>query len=146
MRLWSLHPGYLDGKGLVALWREALLAQKVLQGNTKGYRNHPQLMRFKQQKNPVAAIAAYLHEVQLEAARRGYNFDASKIAAHSRVAKIAVTDGQMEYEYGHLEAKLRVRDAAACLRLQREKILQTHPLFEPVIGGVEAWEIVPAND
>jgi len=30
MRLWSLHPRYLDAKGLVALWREGLLAQKVL--------------------------------------------------------------------------------------------------------------------
>ena len=69
MRLWSLHPRYLDAKGLVALWREALLAQKVLHGNTKGYRNHPQLTRFKQQQNPLAAIAAYLREVQREAPR-----------------------------------------------------------------------------
>ena len=38
MRLWSIHPKYLGTKGLVALWREALLAQKVLQGNTKGYK------------------------------------------------------------------------------------------------------------
>lgn len=35
MRLWTLHPKYLDTKGLVALWREALLAQKVLQGKQK---------------------------------------------------------------------------------------------------------------
>ncbi|WP_338140756.1 pyrimidine dimer DNA glycosylase/endonuclease V [Candidatus Nitrotoga sp. 1052] len=27
MRLWTLHPCYLDSRGLVALWREALLAQ-----------------------------------------------------------------------------------------------------------------------
>ena len=74
MRLWSLHPRYLDAKGLVALWREALLAQKVLQGNTKGYRNHPQLSRFKQQIDPLAAVAAYLCEVQREAARRGYHY------------------------------------------------------------------------
>jgi hypothetical protein len=32
MRLWSLHPEYLDANGLVALWREALLAQAFLQG------------------------------------------------------------------------------------------------------------------
>jgi hypothetical protein len=145
MRLWSLHPRYLDAKGLVALWREALLAQKVLQGNTRGYRNHPQLFRFKQQKNPVAAIASYLHEVRLEADRRGYHFDADKIAAHSRVAKIAVTVGQMKYERAHLEAKLKVRDAAACQRLQQETSLLPHPLFEPVKGVVEAWEIVPAD-
>ena len=47
MRLWSVHPKYLDSKGLVALWREALLAKQVLEGGTKGYRNHPQLDRFK---------------------------------------------------------------------------------------------------
>ncbi len=145
MRLWSLHPRYLDAKGLVALWREALLAQKVLQGNTKGYRNHPQLLRFKQQQNPVAAIASYLYEVQLEADRRGYHFDAGKIALHSGVAKISVTEGQLKYEFAHLEAKLKVRDGAACMRLQKEKVVQTHPLFERVKGGVEAWEVVAAN-
>ncbi|HKX52383.1 MAG TPA: pyrimidine dimer DNA glycosylase/endonuclease V [Nitrosospira sp.] len=37
MRLWTLHPRYLDTKGLVAAWREALLAQKVLSGLTSGY-------------------------------------------------------------------------------------------------------------
>lgn len=146
MRLWSLHPRYLDAKGLVALWREALLAQKVLQGNTKGYRNHPQLHRFKQQKNPVAAIAAYLREVQREAHRRGYHFDASKIALHAAVKTIPVTDGQLAYEFSHLEAKLRVRDAEACARLQDEKVLRIHPLFELIKGGVESWEIVPAGD
>ena len=37
MRLWTLHPKYLDPQGLVALWREALLARAVLQGKTRGY-------------------------------------------------------------------------------------------------------------
>ena len=142
MRLWSLHPRYLDAKGLVALWREALLAQKVLQGNTKGYRNHPQLIRFKQQQVPLTAIAGYLREVQREADRRGYHFDASKIAQHAHAKTIPVTEGQLAYEYVHLEAKLKLRDADACIRLQREKVLQTHPLFEQVKGGVEDWEIV----
>jgi len=146
MRLWSLHPRYLDSKGLVALWREALLAQKVLKGETKGYRNHPQLLRFKQQKNPVAAIAGYLQEVQQEAATRGYHFDASKIAAHKSVKNIPVTDGQLEYEFAHLEAKLRVRDPVACERLQKVKVLLIHPLFKRVKGGIEVWEIVPVND
>ncbi|MGP9584395.1 pyrimidine dimer DNA glycosylase/endonuclease V, partial [Micrococcaceae sp. AOP34-BR2-30] len=30
MRLWSLHPEVLDRQGLIAGWREALLAQAVL--------------------------------------------------------------------------------------------------------------------
>ena len=41
MRLWSLHPAHLDRQGLIACWREALLAQKVLAGLTTGYRSHP---------------------------------------------------------------------------------------------------------
>lgn len=146
MRLWSLHPRYLDARGLVALWREALLAQKVLQGNTRGYRNHPQLIRFRQRKDPLAAIALYLREVQREADRRGYHFDAGKIASCSTAENIPVTDGQIAYEYSHLAAKLRVRDEAALQRLQQEKTLQIHPLFNAVKGEVETWEIVPAGD
>lgn len=146
MRLWSLHPRYLDSKGLVALWREALLAQKVLQGETKGYRNHPQLSRFKLQKNPVSAIASYLQEVQREAETRGYNFDATKIAKHKPVNNMPVTDGQLAYEFMHLENKLKVRDEAACRRLRNAKKLQVHPLFSVVKGEVEAWEVVPTDD
>jgi hypothetical protein len=42
MRVWSLHPQHLDGKALVALWREGLLALAVVQGRSCGYRHHPQ--------------------------------------------------------------------------------------------------------
>jgi hypothetical protein len=146
MRLWSLHPCYLDAKGLVALWREGLLAQKVLKGETKGYRNHPQLFRFRQQTNPVESIACYLSAIQREAEIRGYRFDARKISAHHQVENISVTDGQLAYEISHLETKLKLRDKTACLRLQSEKRLQAHPLFTLVRGGVEAWEVVPVND
>jgi len=38
MRLWTIHPKYLDAKGLVALWRETLLAKHVLEGKTPGYK------------------------------------------------------------------------------------------------------------
>jgi len=40
MRLWSLHPRRLDGKGLIASWREGLLARAALAARTRGYRNH----------------------------------------------------------------------------------------------------------
>ncbi|HWQ19849.1 MAG TPA: pyrimidine dimer DNA glycosylase/endonuclease V, partial [Methanotrichaceae archaeon] len=73
--MWSIHPKYLDARGLVALWREGLLAQKVLRGETQGYRYHPQLNRFKEAEDPKAAIAGYLKEVVKEAGRRGYCFD-----------------------------------------------------------------------
>ncbi|MFI5209112.1 MAG: pyrimidine dimer DNA glycosylase/endonuclease V, partial [Gemmatimonadales bacterium] len=73
MRLWSLHPRYLDAKGLVALWREGLLAKAVLQGKTRGYRHHPQLERWMRAVDPVASMNAYLVEVWREADRRGYS-------------------------------------------------------------------------
>lgn len=140
MRLWSLHPRHLDAKGLVALWREGLLAQKVLAGQTRGYRNHPQLDRFKRQADPLAAIAAYLAEVQREAVRRGYNFDATKIAPHGRVARIAVSDGQLAYELEHLRKKLAARDPAAFARLPGQP--DPHPSFTVVAGAIEVWEVV----
>jgi len=70
MRIWSLHPKYLDTKGLVALWRETLLAQHVLEGKTKGYKNHPQLDRFKRSKKPIEVINQYLAGVYAEALTR----------------------------------------------------------------------------
>jgi hypothetical protein len=142
MRLWSLHPGQLDAKGLVALWREALLAQKVLRGETQGYKHHPQLQRFSKHRNPLGAIAAYLQAVQSEAARRGYRFDQSKITATATRSKIAVSAGQLAYEYAHLLAKLKLRDPAAYRQLRKVAELRVNPLFVVVPGGVEAWEVV----
>src|SRR5664279_1641625 len=112
MRLWSLHPSVLDRLGLVALWREGLLAQKVLLGRTCGYRSHPQLRRFRAADNPVAAISAYLWAVADEATARGYDFDASKITMRRCAVSIPVTQGQLEFEREHLSRKLRVRDRA----------------------------------
>lgn len=56
MRLWIIHPKYLDSVGLVAVWRETLSAQKALKGKTKGIANHPQLKRFKNHPYPERAI------------------------------------------------------------------------------------------
>jgi hypothetical protein len=142
MRLWSLHPQHLDAKGLVALWREALLAQKVLLGATKGYRNHPQLQRFKSHRDPLAAIAAYLHGVAREADRRGYHFDTSKILCADSRLRIRVTDGQVAFELAHLRKKLKARDPVACARLVQFGSPSIHPLFKLVHGGVEDWEVV----
>ena len=136
-----MHPSLLDRIGLVALWREGLLAQKVLQGETKGYRFHPQLNRFRETRNPVAAIGTYLSAVVDEAELRGYQFDASKIAVKKRAASIPVTRGQIEFEWAHLRRKLRVRDQAKLRELRAAK-LRPHPMLRVVPGGVEAWEIV----
>ena len=141
MRLWSLHPRYLDAKGLVALWREGLLAQKVLAGATRGYRHHPQLSRFREQPDAQGAIAAYLREVQCEAERRGYHFNAAKIGHCAEGLCIPVTRGQMDYELAHLRAKLALRDPAALQRITEEKEPRPHPLFNVVAGDVEPWEV-----
>lgn len=142
MRLWSLHPRYLDAKGLVALWREGLLAQKVLAGATRGYLHHPQLSRFHSQPDAQGAIAAYLLEVQREAERRGYHFDAAKIGRCTEGVCIAVTCGQMNYELAHLRAKLELRDPAALQRITALIAPEPHPLFSVVAGDVEAWEVL----
>lgn len=142
MRLWSLHPRYLDVKGLVALWREGLLAQKVLAGETKGYRHHPQLRRFRNQLDATGAIAAYLHEVQLEAARRGYHFDAQKIGRYTEGLRMTVTRGQLGYEVGHLRAKLEQRAPAYFQRIRACRTVEPHPIFDVVQGEIEDWEVV----
>jgi len=141
MRLWSLHPSLLDCRGLVALWREGLLAQKVLLGQTRGYRFHPQLDRFRETTNPVAAIGAYLAVVAEEAAARGYRFDTSKIVATGESFAIPVTSGQLEFEREHLRKKLRVRDPARLPALKSAKI-RSHPMLRVVAGGIASWEIV----
>lgn len=142
MRLWSIHPRYLDTKGLVALWREGLLAQKVLQGATRGYRKHPQLMRFRQTTNPLGAIASYLRAVATEADGRGYHFDRSRIARHRYTGTIAVSSGQLRYEFEHLLRKLEQRDPDKQLELQKVKSITAHPSFRRVRGGVATWEVL----
>ena len=140
MRLWSLHPRYLDAKGLVALWREALLAQAVLRGRTRGYRNHPQLHRFRAQPSPVSAIAAYLSAVHEEATTRGYGFDAGRIARGREAPPIVVTRGQLGFEWRHLMTKLEARAPEWRKELGAPDAVEPHPLFRLVPGEVADWE------
>lgn len=140
MRLWSLHPKYLDPQGLVALWREALLARAVLRGETKGYRHHPQLERFRAHAQPRLAINAYLGAVHAEATRRGYAFDRGKIGQVRAVEPIAVTEGQLDFERQHLRRKLEQRNPALLPRLDEDAMLDPHPLFLPRPGPPESWE------
>ena len=139
MRLWSVHPRHLDPQGLVALWREGLLARKVLHGQTRGYRHHPQLQRFQAHAAPLDAIDAYLHAVVDEADTRGYRFDRSKLATRVDAEAIDVTTGQLDFERGHLLAKLSVRNPALHQRW-RDVDVDIHPLFRRVPGPVAAWE------
>ena len=140
MRLWSIHPEYLDAKGLVALWREALLAQNVLLGNTKGYMKHPQFSRFKSTTSPIGAIACYLRTIIDEADRRGYNFNRSKITNKKTESRIPVTSGQVEYEFKHLLGKLNKRDPDLYNQLKMVNKIKVNPTFKKVPGKVEDWE------
>jgi len=140
VRLWSLDPRYLDPQGLVALWREGLLARAVLRGETRGYRHHPQLQRFMEHESPRRAISVYLAAVHAEATARGYSFDRSKIGAVVEVAPIAVTDGQMALEWEHLLAKLAARSPAVYERWRGESDPSAHPLFRVRPGPVAPWE------
>ena len=140
MRIWSLHPKYLDRQGLLACWRETLLAQKVLKGGTRGYRHHPQLTRFRSSPDPFSAVAAYLVALADEADSRGYHFDRSKIGPVMVDNRLPVTHGQVLYEWEHLKAKLVRRDPSRHEQVKKVKFPELHPLFDLVEGEVEAWE------
>lgn len=141
MRLWSLHPRYLDSKGLTAAWREALLARTVLAGQTHGYRAHPQLVRFAACPAPADAIDIYLAGLHAEACVRGFAFDATKVRIVSSRMRLIVTSGQLDFELRHLRSKLRLRDPGR-LRLlpHRGEPIALHPLFRAVPGPIEDWE------
>jgi hypothetical protein len=140
MRLWSLHPKYLDAIGLVALWREALLAQAVLANKTYGYRKHPQLNRFKETTHPLSSIAQYLEHVFHEASVRGYSFDRKKIMPISEEISIPVSSGQIRYEWKHLMKKLNIRNPEICARWGKIRNPGINPLFSLYNGGIESWE------
>lgn len=143
MRLWTLHPKYLDPKGLVALWREGLLARAVLNNQTKGYKQHPQLERFRSHPEPLAAIDAYLALVLAEAHSRGYRFDISKIGPSLTAAPITATTGQMECEWVHLLNKLQIRSPDLHKRWLEIANPDCHPLFVMTPGPVAPWERAP---
>ena len=143
MRLWTVHPKYLDTRGLVALWREALLAQAVLRGRTNEYLHHPQLQRFRAQPSPLGAIADYLRSVHAEAISRGYAFAARKISPARGFSVIEVTHGQLMHEWSHLMAKLAIRDPELRGQLALVSRPRAHPLLCIVSGDVETWEKRP---
>ena len=140
MRLWTLHPKYLDPQGLVALWREALLARAVLRGETRGYRRHPQLERFRQHPASRSAINAYLASVYAESVARGYNFDRAKLGPVRGNLRITATTGQLAYEWQHLRRKLQARNPALFKRWRGIDFPEAHPLFRVVEGPMATWE------
>ena len=146
MRLWSISPKHLDPLGLLALWRESILALRVLEGATRGYRNHPQLDRFRRFRDPLQAANTYLYHVWLEGRRRGFRFDGEKFRREKvdTSLRIPVSEGQLKYEFWHLLKKVFERDPS-WFSLLRGGCFEPHPLFYPVPGGIEAWERVPEH-
>lgn len=143
MRLWTLHPKYLDVKGLVALWREGLLAKKVILKQTNSYINHPQLIRFKTTLFPFKMINIYLKYVYEESIKRNYMFDKQKIIEfHDHFESISVTNKQVLYEKEHLKMKLLKRNPTFLKKLDNDKHPDVHPLFKVIIGEIENWESI----
>lgn len=143
MRLWSISPEYLDAKGLVALWREGLLARNVLLEKTIGYKSHPQLERFKNYISPIEAIDAFLSYVYLEAEKRGYNFNKNKINFSKKERLIKVKSGQIQYEFNHLLNKLKNRDVKRYNLIKNIGFenIKTNPVFEVYDSNeIEKWE------
>ncbi len=142
MRIWSLHPKYLDAKGLVALWRETLLAKHVLEGSTRGYKHHPQLHRFQAAEKPLEALNQYLSIVWEEAQARNYHFDKDKVNWDFKHTFLPLTQGQLDYEMVHLLKKLQTRDVGKYEELVEMKSWEAHPLFRIIEGDIEPWEIM----
>lgn len=140
MRIWSMHPKYLDSKGLTALWRESLLAKRVLEGKTIGYKNHPQLNRFLESEIPLDCINLYLAEVYREATERGYKFSKDKIDWRFKSTTLTVTRGQLKFETAHLTQKLKQRDSKRYGLFVLVTKIEPHPLFRVVKGDIEEWE------
>lgn len=148
MRLWSLHPRYLDRPGLTAAWREALLAQAVLAGRTRGYTAHPQLERFRATDDPLAAIGAFLTGLREEATARGYRFDPTRVDRPlpgsmpwaDWAGSLPVPAGQVEHEWRHLSAKLARRSPETAAVWAGVTAPDVHTLFRVVPGPVADWE------
>ncbi len=140
MRIWSLHPRQFDRQALIACWREALLAQAVLAGRTKGYTNHPQLTRFREPENGVAVIGAYLTGLADEADARSYSFDRTRILMPNPPQPLlTVNHGQLAYEWDHLLTKLQHRSPETWTRW-KHMLAAPHPIFEVVSGPIADWE------
>jgi Pyrimidine dimer DNA glycosylase len=147
MRLWTIDPIYLDTKGLVAAWREGLLAKKVLEGKTSGYKNHPQLVRFFERDDPIVMITKYLNEIYKEAKKRRFKFNYSKISnvIVNTNEMISTSNKQIEYEFELLKSKLEKRDLKKLNEIKDEVIIKINRTFKRRIGTIENWERVIPN-
>lgn len=136
MRLWTIHPEYLDNKQLSTLWRDTLLAKNVLSGLTKHHKSDSQLNRFQNHPIPRKAINFYLSIIWEESQNRNMPFDESKFSKTSLKEKefIEVNTGQVSFEFKRLKQEQK-NDI-----IQIPAKIKIHPLFKSVNGPVEVWE------
>lgn len=150
MRIWSISPSLLDSKRLNAQWREALLCRKVLEGNTKGYKNHPQFLRVKKHPQPFYFINMFLYYVWEEGNSRGYKYDREKLieglgSVYGEPLKpMEVTEEQLEYEFHHNQLKMDSqcdRYKANELLLKESNVIPVNNfLFKVTEGKIEDFE------
>ena len=142
MRLWTLHPKYLDAKGLVAAWREALLAQAVL-------RDRNDWLPKPSSTDPVPPLTLTGSKYRVLSSRAACRGKPAWVSVRPRKdrlprggrSRLKATLGQLGYEWKHLRAKLAIRDKAWLASLGRVARPDAHPTFRVVPGDVEDWEV-----
>ena len=70
MRVWDIHPGFLNRQSLLGEHREIHAIHTVLTKNKKGYSRHPETLRW---QDHLAALWLRHEEVVAESALRGFN-------------------------------------------------------------------------
>ena len=134
MNLWSFHPKYLDEKGLRAVWQDALFAQNVLSGRIKDHRKYyPQLMKFNNYFEPLAAIGAYLGFIYDDGVERGIIFQEHKIMHRSKRENIFQVDRErLEDEFEQYKRKMQTVSMLQTAKLRQVSKVEPHPIFEVV--------------
>lgn len=140
MRIWSIHPSYLDSAGINGCWRESLLAQKILNGHNFSYKNHSQMKRFYSDRESLLAIGTYLYYIYLESVKRNYNYDFNKILYFNNNYKMQVTENQLLYEFNLLQWKLKKRNYKKYLENKNIKEIFPNNIFDVKEGQIESWE------
>lgn len=161
MRVWSIHPAYLDTKGLVASWKEGIQGLNALRNPRKPngkwamFAHHPQLIRFKRFENPELCLSEYLHFIADEADRRNYNFNRNLILPRldENPYQIWITCGQLIYEWDFLSHKVTCRtgfweygkptiNGKSTVETIASWSCVVHPMVVLIPGDIECWEKV----
>jgi len=84
MKIYLMHPSYLDSKRLVETWRSSVLIKNVLIG--KGGKNlfyNKYVCLFSRSHYPINFIIRYMIDVKAEADKRDFKFDSGLILSWS---------------------------------------------------------------